>query len=168
MKRVILIGMVGITLLFGSEGGTHDYDLVQRTVNFLIFAVILYYLLKDRVKEFFENRASEIERKFQEVEEKLRESKEKRESLKEQLELTRIRAQDIVETAQKETKLIKSEILERTQREIEIMEKSFQDFKVVELNRAKKEVVETFLRKLIKQVHLEDREATQLLLKGKL
>jgi len=58
--------------------------------------------------------------------------------------------------------------LERAKREIEVMEKNFQDSKVVELNKVRKEVVEQFLRKLLEKVHLEDREAVQLLLKGKL
>jgi F-type H+-transporting ATPase subunit b len=168
MKKVILLGIMTASLLLASEGGQVEYDIVQRTINFLIFVAILYYLLKDRVKEFFENRSAEIERKFQEVEERLRESKERREALKEELELAKVKAQEIVETAQKETSLIKEEILERAKREIEVMEKNFQDSKVVELNKVRKEVVEQFLRKLLEKVHLEDREAVQLLLKGKL
>jgi F-type H+-transporting ATPase subunit b len=165
-KILFLAGLIGVA--FASEGGDMGTDFLPRTINFLIFVAILYYLLKDRIKEFFENRANSIEKNFQEIEEKLRRSKEQKEELEEELAIAKRKAQEIVETAKKERELIQNQILEQARAEVLAMEKSFEDNRIVELNRAKREVVESYLRKLLSQVHLKDSEALKLILKGNL
>jgi F-type H+-transporting ATPase subunit b len=166
-KKILLLGAV-VAAAFGSSGGDMGSDFIPRTINFLIFAAILYYLLKDRVVQFFENRAARIERQFQEIEERLRRSKELREELEEELERARKKAKEIVETAKREVAFIQKEIYQQAKLEIAAMEKSFEDAKVVELNRAKREVIEGFLRQLLRDIHLNDSDAVKLLLKGRL
>ncbi|MEO1941998.1 MAG: hypothetical protein ABGW77_03805 [Campylobacterales bacterium] len=166
-RKILLLGAVAVAA-FGSSGGDLGSDFIPRTINFLIFTAILYYLLKDKVVQFFENRASRIERQFQEIEEKLRRSKELREELEQELERARRKAKEIVETAKREVAFIQKEIYQQAKMEIVAMEKSFEDAKVVELNRAKREVIEGFLQQLLRDIHLNDSDAVKLLLKGRL
>ena len=58
MKKLLLLALfVSPLALFAAEGAETNYDIVQRTVNFIIFAGILWYLLADKVKAFFANRS---------------------------------------------------------------------------------------------------------------
>jgi F-type H+-transporting ATPase subunit b len=78
----ILLPLLFVTAsLFASEhaadGGT---DIVQRTVNFVIFAGILWYLLAEPVKNYFGGRSQGIADELQKVQERLRESKQAKEA----------------------------------------------------------------------------------------
>ena len=62
MKRILLLGLALAPMaLFAQEGAETDYDIVQRTVNFIIFAGILWYLLADKIKAFFADRTLSIQ-----------------------------------------------------------------------------------------------------------
>ena len=53
MKKIlfILLSCLAPLALFANDAGV-ETDILQRTVNFLIFVAILYYLLADTVKFF--------------------------------------------------------------------------------------------------------------------
>jgi len=55
----------------GGEGGT---DIVQRTVNFLLFAGLVWYLVADPIKSFFAARSQGIADELQKVQDKLNET----------------------------------------------------------------------------------------------
>lgn len=79
MKRVLLLlamAMVPVAL-FASEGAETNYDIVQRTVNFIIFAAILWYLLADKIKAFFANRTLGIQSELDKVQDSLKASKDR-------------------------------------------------------------------------------------------
>ena len=59
MKIFILGVFLAPVSLFAVSGGT-DYDIVPRTVNFLIFFAILLYFVAKPAKEFYKNRISKI------------------------------------------------------------------------------------------------------------
>jgi F-type H+-transporting ATPase subunit b len=50
MKKFLLF-LAGV-LAFASEGSGHT-DIIPRTINFIIFVAILWYLVGDKVKRFF-------------------------------------------------------------------------------------------------------------------
>ena len=74
MKRILLLGLVALApvALFASEGAETNYDIVQRTVNFIIFAAILWYLLADKIKAFLANRTLSIQSELDKVQETLK------------------------------------------------------------------------------------------------
>lgn len=79
MKRILLLGLVALApvALFASEGAETNYDIVQRTVNFIIFAAILWYLLADKIKAFLANRTLSIQSELDKVQETLKASQDK-------------------------------------------------------------------------------------------
>ena len=59
MKRILLLGLALAPVALLANEGAVETDIVQRTVNFIIFAGILWYLLADKIKAFFANRTVE-------------------------------------------------------------------------------------------------------------
>ena len=53
MKRILLLGLALVPVALLANEGAVETDLVQRTVNFIIFAGILWYLIADKIKAFF-------------------------------------------------------------------------------------------------------------------
>jgi F-type H+-transporting ATPase subunit b len=161
MKKLIFL-IVGV-LLFANEGGT---DIVPRTINFLIFVAILWYLVGNRVVEFFRNRRENIAAKFQEVENKLKEAKAKKEALEAKLEEAKVSAKNIIEDAKNEAQVIYNKIMEDGKLELAAMEKAFENYKETELRKVKREIVKTYLQDLLKDIHISSEDAAIIILKA--
>jgi len=161
MKKLLFI-VIG-TFLFASEGV--ETDIVARVINFLIFAAILWYLVADKVVSFFRERKEKIAKKFQEVEEKLKETKEQKEMLKAKLEEAKVKANEIIEDSKKEAELIYNNIIKEAKEEVELYKKHFEEFKEIEIKKAKKEAVKEFLEDVLKDVHITSEDAAKIVLK---
>ncbi len=162
-KTVLFLSLFGV-FAFASEAAGHT-DIIPRTINFLIFAAILWYLAGNKIINFFKQRRENIAKKFQEIEEKLKESKARKEALKAELENAKVKAREIVENAKKEAELLEGKIKVQTEEEIKILQKQFEEFKKYETQKAKKEVVETFLNETVKDLHITSEDAAKLILK---
>ena len=160
MKKLLFI-LMG-TFLFASEG---DTDIVARLINFLIFVAILWYLIADKVKGFFKGRKEKIAKRFQEIEEKLKETKEQKEALKIDLEEAKIKANEIIEDSKKEAEIIYNNIIKETKEEIELYKKHFEEFKEIELKKAKKEALKEYLEDVLKDIHITSEDAAKIVLK---
>ena len=162
-KTVLFLSLFGV-FAFASEAAGHT-DIIPRTINFLIFVAILWYLAGNKIVNFFKQRRENIAKKFQEIEEKLKESKARKEALKAELENAKVKAREIVENAKKEAELLESKIKAQTEEEIKILQKQFEEFKKYETQKAKKEVVEAFLNETLKDIHITSEDAAKLILK---
>jgi len=103
-----------------AEGGT---DIVQRTVNFVIFAGILWYLLAEPVKNFFGGRSQDIADELQKVQDRLKESKQAKEAAEAKVTEASKLAEEIVATASKEGKILNEKILKQCDLDLEMMSK---------------------------------------------
>jgi len=164
MRKLLLVAFLG-GLLFASEAASSGTDIVARTINFIIFVAIIWYLVGNKAISFFRNRKEEIARKFQEVENKLKEAKLKKEELKAKLEEAEIKATEIIEDAKTEAEHIYNKIIEETKVELEMLEKHFEEAKVAEIKKAKREAIKLFLEEVLKDVHLTSEDAAKLVLK---
>jgi len=166
MKKVLFLTVFFSIGVFASEAaGSGGTDIVARTINFLIFAAILWYLVGNKTIEFFRKRKEDIANKFQEVENKLKEAKLKKEELRAKLEEAKIKASEIVEDAKKEADFIYNSVIKETKEELELMEKHFEETKVAEIKKAKREAVKTFLQSVLSDIHLSSEDAAKLVLK---
>jgi len=163
MKKLALLGLVFSGFLFANEA--HHTDIIPRTVNFVIFVAILYYLVGDKIVNFFKERRENIAKKFQQIEDKLKESKARKEVLKAELENAKVKAKEIVETGKLEAKKLEEKIKAQTEEEIKLLQKQFEEFKKVETNRVKREAVKEFLEEVLKDVKLSSEDAAKLILK---
>jgi len=112
------------TYAFASEaahdGGT---DIVQRTVNFLLFAGLIWYLVGEPVKNYFASRSQSIADELKKVQEKLDETVAlKKEALAKISEAEKF-AQELVVTSKKENKIINDKIMAQCESELEALTK---------------------------------------------
>jgi F-type H+-transporting ATPase subunit b len=166
MRKLALLGVLLSAVLFANEAASGGTDIVPRTINFLIFVAILWYLVGNKVIAFFRNRRENIASKFQEVENKLREAKAKKEELEAKLEEAKVTAKEIVEDAKKEAEVIYNQILQNGKLEIEGMEHLFETYKESEIRKAKREVVKTYLENILKDIHISSEDAAKIILKA--
>jgi F-type H+-transporting ATPase subunit b len=165
MKKALLIALLSAVAFASEAAATGGTDIVARTINFLIFAAILWYLVGNKAITFFNNRKEEIASKFQEIENRLKEAKNRETALKTQLEEAKIKAAEIIEDSKKEAEHIYNSILEETKAELEMLEKHFEEAKVAEIRKAKREAIRAFLEDVLKDVHLSSEDAAKLVLK---
>ncbi len=136
MGKIIVSVLMLNAYLFGSDAGAAgSTDIVQRTVNFLIFAGILYYILAEPIKNYFSGRSAEIADELAKVQERLRESKELKESAEHKIDEAEKFASELTETSKKENKILSDKILAQCEAELEILEK--QNGALMELDKRK-------------------------------
>ena len=136
MSKIIVTLLLLSAYLFGSdahaEGST---DIVQRTINFLIFAGILFYILAEPVKNYFSGRSSGIADELGKVQERLRDSKRLKEAAEHKVEEATRFANDLSESSKKENKILSDKILAQCEQELEIIGK--QNAALMELDKRK-------------------------------
>lgn len=125
MKKILLsLLLVSVSLMAsGHEGSDAGTDIVQRTVNFLIFAGIIWYLLAEPVKNYFGGRSQGIADELQKVQDKLSESKQAKEAAETKLTDAKKLAEEIIESATKEGKVLNEKILTQCNADMENLQK---------------------------------------------
>lgn len=119
VKIIVTLLMVTGAAFASSGAGTGETDIVQRTVNFLIFAGILYYLLAEPIKNFFTGRTQSIADELDKVQEKLRESKREKEAAMLKIEESKKFADDLMAMAKKENKILNEKIMQQCEADLE-------------------------------------------------
>jgi F-type H+-transporting ATPase subunit b len=169
MKKVVLaLGVLAVSLFANEHSGAvsiSDTDFIPRLINFVIFAGILWYLLADKVKEFYANRRDAIATAFSQIEEQLKKSREEVEALKEEVEIAREKAEEIKADAKKEAEVIKAKIIETAKNEASFLNKQLEEYKQYEESKMKREVVENYLNNLVKDIHLSSEEVANIVTK---
>lgn len=130
------------------EGGT---DIVQRTVNFVLFAGLVWYLVAEPVKNFFNARSQSIADELKKVQDKLNESISlKNEALAKISEAEKF-AEELVVSSQKENKIINDKIMSQCDADLEILEKQHSSLCEFEQRNMVKNVVDNVLSDVLSQ-----------------
>ena len=136
MSKIIVTVLMLSAYLFGSDAGVEgSTDIVQRTVNFLIFAGILFYILAEPVKSYFSGRSRGIADELEKVQERLRESKRLKEAAEHKVEEAIRFANELSESSKKENKILSDKILAQAEQDLEIIAK--QSIALMELEKRK-------------------------------
>ncbi len=125
-------------MLFANEGGT---DIIPRTINFLIFAAILYRFIAEPLRNFFKGRREEIVSTLKSIQEKVEESKKAKEEASKKLEDAKLFAKSIVEDTKKEIELITKKLEDDLKNELQLLEKYQDERKEIERRKMVKSVV---------------------------
>jgi F-type H+-transporting ATPase subunit b len=169
MKKILFVMLFYIIpiMLFANDTCHVETDIFQRTVNFLIFIAIIYYLLADKTKDFFNKRSSSIQAELDKVQQVLKESNVKVENAKLELENAKKLANEIIETANVDVESIKTSIEENLQQEINNIYKSFDEKIKIETKKVKKEVIKEILDELLdsKNIDVSQKDLTNIILK---
>ena len=151
MKRIILLIAIFCFPLFANE----DKDIIPRTVNFLIFAGILWYLLFSLLKNMHEGRIALISKKLEEAQKKLSAAKLKRDEQHKRLDNIKIKGDELVEKAKLWTKSLDKEMKEELEKQQELLEQAFLEQKEYAQSKLKKEIVCEVIDDLFKDENLE-------------
>lgn len=131
-------------LLFAAGSGG-DVDIVERTINFVIFFAILYYFAFAKVAAIFKERKNSIADSLSKIQEKLQETKREKQKAIKCLEDAKRQAEDIIEAARKEALVIAKQSEDNTNAEIENLVKQFNDDMSMERRKIEKLVVSDIL-----------------------
>lgn len=147
MKKLMMIMLLASVSLFASSGGGEHggTDIVPRTLNFLIFAGILWYLLAKPVKQFFVGRTEEIASRLNSVQDKLRESKEKKEAAEAAVEEAKRFADELHATTEREKEVLRKQIEVQCDNDAVVMEKQVEGKEVLAKRQMVRDVVEATL-----------------------
>ncbi len=165
--RVLTLLALSASAMFASGGAEHGTDIIPRTVNFLIFAAILYYLVAEPVKNFFKNRSATIAASLEEVQQKLKLAKEERQKAQNELEKAKQLASEIGETTKKEIELLKEQIIKQTEQELAALEKSFVENMELERRKRIRQITKEVLEELFedKSIDLDKEHFVNLIVK---
>ena len=167
MKRMLLLGLAlaPVALFANSQGA--ETDIVQRTVNFIIFAGILWYLLADKIKAFFFFLTLSIQAELDKVQETLKASQDKFSDAQKKLEEAKKIATDIIEGAKADIDSVKQKVATAVDSDITNLNKNLDEMMKVETSKAKKQVVAEVLEELLssENIKLTQQELANIVLK---
>lgn len=143
--------MLAPAMLLASGGGSGATDIFPRTINFFIFAAILYYLIAEPAKQFYRSRKGDIANRLDSIQVKLRESHGKKDLALQKVEEAKANARILVETAKKEAALLSERILTETDAEIENLEKALHDKMAIERRKMTRAVVSEILDEMFQE-----------------
>ena len=139
------------TYALASDAGHGESDIVQRTVNFLLFAGLVWYLVGDPVKSYFASRSQDISDELKKVQEKLEESLAlKKESLAKISDAEKF-AKDLIVSSKKENKVINDKIMTQCDADLENISKQSLSTKEFEQRKMVRSVVENVLNETLAQ-----------------
>jgi F-type H+-transporting ATPase subunit b len=137
--------------LASGHGEGAQTDIVQRTVNFLLFAGLIWYLVAEPVKSYFAARSKAISDELQKVQEKLNESIAlKKEALSKITEAEKY-ATELEITSKKENKIINDNIMAQCESELETLSKQNASLMDFEQRKMVRNVVENVLSEVLSQ-----------------
>lgn len=168
MKRMVMAVAflcLPVVLFAATEGG--EKDIVARTLNFILFAVLLYYFVANPIKDFFNGRANAIANELEKVQTKRKESERALEVAKQSITTAHQKAEEIVENAKREAVILKRKIEEGADRDIEVLVKQHSDSIEFERRRAEQAVIQEVLAELFQSdaVSLDKAAYAEILLK---
>ncbi len=124
MKKILLTMILLSVTVFANEAVSDgSTDIVQRTVNFLLFAGIIYYLIAEPIKAYFAGRTQGIANELDKVQEKLRDSKTAKETALLKVEEAKKFAADLLTSSKKENKILNEQIMKQNEMDLENLSK---------------------------------------------
>ncbi len=167
MKKLFYIIFLLPLYALGASNGSGEYDIIPRTINFLIFVAILYYFVATPFKNFYQNRIIKISSKLDEIQKKKLESKAKKLESMKKLEEAKANAAAALAIAKKEAEVLSQKIKEETQNELLLLEKQFEEQKEYEVRKMEKEVVSITLKEIFEDsnIALKQNEIIDIMMK---
>jgi len=153
MKHIFIMAMIAAAT-FASEHAEMvevETDIVQRSVNFLIFAGIVYYLIAEPVKGFFTGRTQEIADELEKVQDRLKESKAAKETANAKIDEAKTLAEEIMSSCKKENVIINEKMAAQLEFDLTNLEKQQNDIMGLEKRQMVRDLVEEVLSDALTQ-----------------
>ena len=153
------------TAAFASGAG--DSDILARSINFVIFAAGMYYLIGDKVKAFFVNRSASIQADLQRVQDRVKESKLAKQNGEKKVEEAKKIAADYLATSKKEGVLLNEKINEQMLVDLQSIETQHKSLMTFEQREMVTSVVEELMGDILsdENIPLDNDLITDIMLK---
>jgi len=167
MGKILLTLVTMSVFTFASDGGEGGTDIVQRSVNFIIFVGILYYLLADPIKNFFQGRTAGIRAELDRVQEKMKESKTAKEVALQKIEDAEKFAADLLESSKKENRILNDHIMTQCDADLENIEKQNASLMNLEQRKMLRNLVDSVMSDLLDEetASFDQKAMAQLIMK---
>ncbi|ADO04300.1 F0F1 ATP synthase subunit B [Helicobacter pylori Cuz20] len=123
-------------------------DIIERSLNFLLFAGILWYFLAKKLRSFLHSKSLEISKRLEEIQAQLKVSKENKKKLLKELEQAKEKAELIISDANKEAYTITQKYELQTKMDVENLIKNSKALMDLEVKKIKRELVESVFQDL--------------------
>ncbi len=151
MKRILILMLVLSTYALAAEVKSGETDIVQRAVNFLLFAGLVWYLVGEPIKNFFASRSQKIVDELKKVQDKLNETaKSKEEALAKIAEAEKF-AEELAESLKKENKVLNDNIMTQCDTDLEVLARQYHSKKELEQKNMVRDVVEKIITETLGQ-----------------
>jgi len=154
MKHIFIMAMIA-AVTFASEHAEAtgaETDIIQRTVNFLIFAGIVYYLIAEPVKNYFTGRTQGIADELEKVQTRLKESKAAKEAANAKIDEAKKLAEEIMSSCKKENVVINEKMASQLEFDLTNLEKQQSDIMGLE----KRQMVRTLVEEVLSDALTQD------------
>jgi len=139
------------TIALASDAEHAGTDIVQRTVNFLLFAGLVWYLVAEPMKNFFASRSQAIADEMKKVQDKLKESVDlKKDALAKITDAEKF-AEELAVTSKKENKILNDGIMTQCDVDLENLSKQQNTLMEFEQRKMVRNVVEDTLDEVLSQ-----------------
>ena len=151
MSRILITLLTLSTLALASDAGNAGTDIVQRTVNFLLFAGLVWYLVAEPVKNYFASRSQSIADELVKVQDKLNETISLKKEALAKISSAEKFAEDLEVSAKKENKIINDNMMTQCEVELETLTKQHASLTQFEQRKMVRTVVEDVLNDVLSQ-----------------
>lgn len=164
--KILLLLLVPVFVL-ANEGGGEGTDIFPRTMNFIIFVSILYYLLADHAKNFYKGRIAGIADKLDSIQKKVKDSLEAKQKAIAKVEEAKTNAKALVETSKKEAELLVKKVQNDTDLELQNLEKAYLEKIEIERRKMARSVVNAVLSEMFDKdaISLDKEELVKIVMK---
>jgi F-type H+-transporting ATPase subunit b len=139
------------TIALASDAEHAGTDIVQRTVNFLLFAGLVWYLVAEPMKNFFSSRSQAIANEMEKVQDKLKESVNlKKDALAKITDAEKF-AEELAVISKKENKISNDGIMTQCDVDLENLSKQQNTLMEFEQRKMVRNVVEDTLDEVLSQ-----------------
>ena len=151
MSRILITLLTLSTLALASDAGNAGTDIVQRTVNFLLFAGLVWYLVAEPVKNYFASRSQSIADELVKVQDKLNETISLKKEALAKISSAEKFAEELEVSAKKENKIINDNMMTQCEVELETLTKQHASLTQFEQRKMVRTVVEDVLNDVLSQ-----------------
>ena len=151
MSRILVIMLMISTYALASDAEHAGTDIVQRTVNFVLFAGLIWYLVAEPAKEYFAARSQGIADEMQKVQDKLNETIALKKDALTKISDAEKFAEELAVTSKKENKILNDNIMSQCDVDLEILAKGQVSLMEFEQRKMIRTVVEETLNDVLVQ-----------------
>lgn len=148
LVKMVLGFLIFLSPLCATGLDISQTDIIERSLNFLLFVGILWYFLAKKLRAFLHSKSLEISKRLEEIQAQLKVSKENKKKLLKELEQAKEKAELIISDANKEAYTIMQKYELQTKMDVENLIKNSKALMDLEVKKIKRELVESVFKDL--------------------